>query len=261
MSRALSLGLALLLAAAPCVALAAPAVSLDVDVSALPEDDVTEALETRLVEHQVQTLRDSGLEVVDDAGTRIRVVVSRYGDNDVHYRATVTLLDADGEPAEAERTLDCELCRDSELIAKVGEEIARLSGKVLYAPSSEAETDAKPEQDESGPEPTGSTGEQPKKLETLGYVGIGALVVGAGALGAGVGLALQPDEARLQGTRVERRSTRAPGFAMVGLGSAVLVTGAVLLTIDLVRRKKQRKVALIPTVTPSMITLGMHMRF
>lgn len=254
----------LVLGTAPVVAAAAeaaPAVFVDVDVSALPDDDVTQALAARMVEHQKQTLREGGLEVADDAETKIHIVVSRYGDKGVHYQAIVTLLEADGDEAAVERTLTCELCRDSELIAKVGEEIARLSGRVLYAPRIEEE-EAEPELAEPEPETTDPpVNEQPKRLGTLGYVGIGSLVAGSGTLGTGIVLAVLSDQARIEGTQVESRSTRTPGLAMVGVGSALLLAGAVLVTFDGIRRNKQRKVSLAPTVTPSRVTLGMHMRF
>lgn len=264
MSRALPSCLAwLVLGAVPSVAAAAPPeVSLDVDTSALPEDEVTDALEARMIEHQQRTLRDGGIEVVDDAEMQIRVVVTRYGEGDVHSAATVTLFEVDSDQPAFERRLTCELCRDSELIATVGEEIARLSGRLLYAPRPKAEAESvQSEPSAEGENLQPQTDEAPQKLGTLGYAGIGSLAAGAGTLGAGVALALRPDEARLAGTHIERRSTRTLGLALVGVGSALLVTGAVLVTLDVVRRNKPRKVSLIPTLTPSVVTLGMHMRF
>lgn len=81
------------------------------------------------------------------------------------------------------------------------------------------------------------------------------MVLGATALGASIPLAIRPDEWRPVAEGSERRTTRPAGLALVGVGSAVLVTGAVLLAFDLVRRKRQRTVSLAPTVVPTALTL------
>ena len=69
-----------------------PTVSLEVDVSALPEDEVTEALVAHIVTDSSETLEAGGIHVVDGAGTRLTVTVSHFGEHGVHYRTTVALL-------------------------------------------------------------------------------------------------------------------------------------------------------------------------
>lgn len=267
MSRLLSMLLALAIACAPWPAYAAtPAtVRLEVDVSALPAGDVTERLEAYLVEEQTRTIVDGGLELADDSSNAIRVSISRYGEDDVHYRATIALLQGTSEAAVVERTITCELCRDGELVSRVAEEVARLSGRVLYGPEEQSDADHPQAQDPPQPEPetsaTEGNDEKTRKVGPLGVAGIASLVVGVGATGGGIPLAVAPDQTRPAASGVERRTTRPAGLALVGVGTALIVTGAVLVTVDALRRKKARQVSFFPAVTPSSVTVSMSMRF
>lgn len=239
-----------------------PTVSLEIDVSALPEDEVTEALVVHIVANGTETLETGGIDVVDDADTRLMVTVIRFGEHDVHYRTTVVLL-GDGDPVE--RTVECKLCRDSELVEQIGKEIARLSGRMLYAAGEPRDADDKPpETIEAQPvdvEPETSDTKPPRRLGLLGKIGIGTLAGGVVSLTVGVPLAMTPDEARITANAVEERTTRPTGLALVGVGSMLLVTGVAFLVIDAVRMKKARTVSLNPSVSPSRRVFSMGVRF
>jgi hypothetical protein len=87
------------------------------------------------------------------------------------------------------------------------------------------------------------------KLGALGKAGIATLAVGAVGVGVGLGLGLREDtwgsDASDAG-QVGYTSTKAPGWAVLGVGGALLVTGTVLLVCDLRRSKRSRRTAIAP---------------
>ncbi len=262
----------LALASAPVYAQAAPAVTVDVDVSALPQSDVTDDLVRHIIEHQTQVLADGGLEVQDDAPLTILVTVSRYGEGDVNYRASIAVFKVGNDTPTAERTLTCDLCRDGELVVRIGEEVARMSGLILYAPEEQPDDDggntsADPDDGADGGEPHGhgndgssSTPPAPA-IGPMGYMGIGTLVTGAGSLAAGIALSVIPDQTRPAGELVERRSTRTAGLVFASVGSVLVASGIALLTVDVVRRKRQRRVTFVPSIAPTRAMVTMGVRF
>lgn len=263
MTRILSTMLALAIAWAPLPALATtpPKVQLEIDVSELPAGDVTNALQAYLVEEETRTLADGGVEVAADAPMTIRVSVSRYGDGDVNYKARIVLTPSDSATPDVERVITCDLCRDGDLVMKVSEEVARLSGRVLYAPGDPVEREPEQTSGQQGDPEAATATQKPKKIGPLGAIGIASAVVGLGATGAGIPLAMTPDQTRPAASGVERRTTRPAGLALVGVGTALVITGAVLVAVDVVRRKKARRVSILPGLGPSSVTVSLSMRF
>ncbi|MBL4683326.1 MAG: hypothetical protein JKY37_01960 [Nannocystaceae bacterium] len=240
---------------------AGPATSLEVDASALPDGEVTQDLVTRLLDEQTQTLQESGIEVVEQTeqpGHTIRVRVRRYGERGVHYEATVALLGDPEGTLKAERTLKCELCRDAELVARVREEVTRLSGRILYDTHDEAEADGP--QEPRTPRPPQPVDKDVGPIGILGGIGIGALVLGVGGLSAGIPLALKPDEVRGSAGNRELKNSKPAGRALLGVGSVLLVTGAIMLAVDVSKRKK-RRTALLPSLTPHQVAFVFSTRF
>jgi len=264
---------ALALVSAPAYArAAAPAVTVDVDASALPKGDVTDDLVRHIIEHQAQILADGGLEVQDDAPLTIRVTVSRYGEGNVNYRASIAVFKAGNDTPTAERTLTCDLCRDGELVVRIGEEVARMSGLILYAPEEQPDDEGAntpPEADDGGegeePQENGDEASTstppPPAIGPMGYVGIGTLVTGAGSLAAGIAFSVIPDQTRPAGELVERRSTRTAGVVFASVGSVLVASGIALLTVDVVRRKRQRRVTFVPSIAPTRAMVTMGVRF
>lgn len=246
-----------------------PSLELEIDVSALPRDDETEGLRFLLVEAQTRILRDGGIAVVEDgsASARLRVVVSRYGEGDLNYRFTVMLLE--GEAMAVERTLTCDLCRDTELITKVSEEVARVSGRFAY----EREEAARVEGSASEGEPTGAEegnpAEKVRRVGGAGWAGIGLAAAGIGlGIGGAVELArpstwdLRPDDNRYE---VSVRP-RALGAALLGVGGSLLVTGVVLLAVDQTvllerRMRRVRRMALVPSFSSTGVGVSWSGRF
>lgn len=275
MTRMLLLTLAGLV---PRLALAAePTVSLDVDVSALPDNEVTADLRDWLVEHQTGVLRDRGIRTTDDTPTQLRLIVSRYGDGDIHYRATIVLFDQTTGAIELERTIRCELCRDTDLNTKVGDELARLSDRLWPSGSDdlatepltnppkddavEADADGAELEPDPPDEPDALVPARSRRIGWQGAIGITTLGIGASTATAGITLASRSERTRLDDGRVVRRNTRPAGLALVGVGSALLVTGAVLVSRDVIRRRRHHEFSFTPTVAPATLTIQMNMRF
>lgn len=269
----LALSLALARAAVPAQA-AEPTVSVEIDVSALPKDDATARLEVSLVERQTQILEDGGFEIVDGAKARIRVTVSRYGDLGIHYRFTVALFDGASATPRAERTLSCELCRESELVTKVGEEVARMSGRLLHEPEQPPEQtpEPQPEQpegsaDEGATQPPEADPVDPpgKRIGVAGYSGIAALPIGVGLVVGGViALTKEPTVELLpQDKQVERVTThRRLGAGLTAAGAVVLVSGVVLLVVDqtvLRKRRSKRSAFVLPHPSPAPAGFGVSL--
>jgi hypothetical protein len=152
---------------------------------------------------------------------RVRLVVERDG--------------VAGEPQE----LACE-CTQDELLAKVRE------GVDAQAEELGAEAVGNPEPvTTSAATDDGSTDppDEPERvpLGGLGKGGIASLVIGVAALGAGIGLAVVGKREREGDSErdVETTNFGPPGYALIGVGAAAVITGAVLLAVDRKRAKRQ----------------------
>lgn len=236
-----------------------PEASLEVDLSALPSGKVTVALKARLVKHQLEMLGNGGIRIVGKADRTIRVSVKRYGDDGENYEATILML-ASGA-VEHERTFACELCSDTELVTKVGKEVTRLSGRILsVAPQTPAATgNGEPKADEpKADEPPSAEGSS--AIGALGGVGIGVAVLGVAGVAAGVPLSRKSDAVRGAEGDADVRRLRPSGLALVGVGGGLMVVGAALIVLDVVRRKKTRT-AFLPTVTPNGVAFTLRGRF
>lgn len=248
-----------------------PTLVLEVDVSALPRDDETEGLRFLLVERQTRILQEGGIAVVesDSEEARIRVTVSRYGEGDLNYRFTVMLLE--GEAVEVERTLTCDLCRDTELVTKVSEEVARVSGRFLH--EREAAAGAEPGIREGGPAES-QPGEfelapRVRRVGGAGWAGIGLAAAGVGfGVGGAVELAKPATRELSEGDYLTRTVTepRLLGSTLLGVGIGLIVGGAVLTAIDQTtllerRRRRARQLSLTPSFSATGVCLSLSGRF
>lgn len=271
MNAVFSMGIAWAIASATAPARTEePSIAVEVDVSALPDEDFTRWLEENLLERQKTVLHDGGIEVAEgaDADATIRVTVSRYGELGVHYRFTVTLTEAGATTPKAEHTLPCELCKDSVLVTKVGDEVARMSGRFMY----EREEAARVEARDAGAEAEGTEPSESKKARRVGgagWAGIGLAAVGVGfAAGGAVELAKPATrELSVESYRYETFArSRQLGAALVGVGAGLLVTGAVLIVVDQTvllerRRRRARPLSFVPSFSATTMGLSWSGRF
>lgn len=151
---------------------------------------------------------------------------------------------------------DCQLCTEDELIEKV-EALAVQVAPKMVVPQAEADPGPGPgpgpgpdekDPDEKDPDEIGGSDpivdENPNALGTKGKAGIGLLVVGGlGVLTGVVLVVLPPLEEFPTGheNAAYIKSTRPPGWGVLGGGVAAAVVGAVLLGLD--RKQAKRRAA------------------
>ncbi len=75
------------------------------------------------------------------------------------------------------------------------------------------------------------------------------LAVGIAGAAVGVVLVILPPKVDVDAPLYET-TTRPPGFAVLGVGAAALVTGVVMLVVDRRRARRSRATALLPAMGP-----------
>jgi len=231
-------------------------VVVDVDASLDRAQQVRERItsdaETVLREHDVATTIDPKAPrtlTIDVGGERyayeIELVVERSGKADAPVR------------------LRCE-CNYDELFAKVSEGVRDSVPALQRASESAAPPSTPPSTNDGEPEqpPVMDDREGPAPLGGLGKAGIATMVVGVAGLGAGIALAVVGEREResVDSSReVEATNFAPPGYALIGVGAAALVTGVVLLAVD--RRRAKRNAALVPIAGPRFVGWSFTGRF
>lgn len=223
-------------------------VALELDVSRLPEDELTEDLSSHAIAHQKDVLVRAGVRVSDDAKDVVRLEISRFGDSGVHYRGRLSIV---GD-AESSREFDCQACTDTEFLQMIEVETALLARRlgedeaveVVEEPEAEptADKEAGPQDEPEAPRVPEAQG---RRVGGLGWAGVGVGLVGAGlAVGGAI---LLPRDLVTRGLpgMVDARSPRTLGIGLLAGGGVALVAGLSMLAVDLVRRRPS-KVALVP---------------
>lgn len=259
--------LLLLAVSLPTRALAAPADEpAPVDESAvtvatvrleLTTDDGDPAFAARLEERVVDLLAVRGRSVAEDADFLVAVTVSLDAEDPGIYR---TRVDGSGTAVEpfVSVTEPCQRCGAEQIVAQLGRQ---LDGALLHLERSAAAV-----ADEAGPRPE-RVGEDPpppppapsKRLGAMGIAGIAVLGTGFAATATGAGL-----WARGSLPHPDRPDwllrTRPPGIAMVAAGAAGMVTGGVLIAVDL-RRHRVPQHAVAPLLAPGVAGVNVSGRF
>lgn len=215
------------------------AVALRVDGKALLEHEGEAAVEhtTAFVRDDVLAALDrlSGTAVVDDPrAPAIVVTLAWVRHEDSVYGVTVEARRPGEAPALVER-FECE-CIGSELATAVAQRLPAALDQLAPATAASATTGPSAPQGE----PTHDEGSR-RPLGPLGKAGIGALAVGTAATIAGGIVLAQGRRYDEQDPELEvwqGRDFRPPGVAVMVVGGAVAVTGAVLLVVDRVRARK-----------------------
>lgn len=186
----------------------------------------------------------------NDPVIRIRVALQE-GTSDVFLiRAEVAIR---GEQLEGSaRDVTCSLCTESEVVERARGEIVRLVPYVrsqFKAPEKPPPVvEVKPAQ----PKP------EPRGLATMGKAGVGLLAGGVVVTATGLGLSLaenptDPNDA------TRSINIHPAGYAILAVGGAAIIAGAVLLGLD--RRNAKRSVAIAPTGGPSSAGIVLIGRF
>ena len=103
------------------------------------------------------------------------------------------------------------------------------------------------------------TRDQGRKIGPLGWAGVAGIAVGVSGVVAG-GVLIGLDTRRLDDDPTKLRHFRPPGYAVLGAGAGVLVTGVVLVAVDVVRHKRKRT-AFSPVLAPDFAGASARFRF
>ena len=230
-----------------------PIARVSVDASAMGES--AEVVAQQVDEGARAILESNGLVASDAAeAPEIVLTVAPLGGDKPGYRCDYEVRQ-DGEVVPGTASFsDCRLCTESELVetaqAAVESQLERLrelGTPKIPEPAGDAEGGdddlGGDEGDDGGADVETDELPRPGGLTTLGKAGIGVGVVGIAALVPGIILAVLPDKPVVN---AELRSTTVPGAVLAAGGGAALITGAVLLGIDLGRRKNRSQAALRP---------------
>lgn len=180
----------------------------------------------------------------------MRIRVELRGEQGDTY-AILTDVAVNGQSlAGSAREIVCSLCTEGEAVERARSELLRLVPfvRARFRPAASKPTEPPPV---IVPPPD-------KSLGTLGKAGIGLLAGGALAFGTGLGLTLanpppDPDDP------LRQINLRPAGFAVLGVGAAAVVSGAVLLILD--RRKVRRVAQVAPMIGPGTAGLLLVGRF
>jgi hypothetical protein len=249
-------------AAAPASAQPAPAEAEEVGASdgASGNDDVAVIARAGL-EIDTTAAGPSGpvmLSRLEEVGNlelrRAEILPRRAGDDPViHVRIEVRGKEGDtyaifseitvrGQLVEGSaREVVCSLCTEGEAVDRARSELLRLVPFVR----ARFRAAARPADDTPPPVVTPVDDGKNKPLGARGKAGIGLLAGGAVLLGTGIVLSVReprpdPDDP------LRETNTRPVGYAVLGVGAAAIVTGAVLLVVD--RRKARRVAHLAPMI-------------
>jgi hypothetical protein len=183
------------------------------------------------------------------------------------YRVSVVAM-RDGKPVRPmSEPVEC-VCNSEKLLAlvddRIDEAVAELRAAKLADVTMPPEPEPTPPDPVIRPESEVIDDEEVdghrRPLGALGYAGIAVGVLGVGALGAGIPLALRPDEMRGARPERERYSTHPPGIAMAVGGGVALATGVTLIIVDRVRHRR-RSLAVLPTFGPGRVGLSITRSF
>ncbi len=247
--RRTSFGVAVAVALAPVSALAKDPeskplrASLEVEAEAVEdgeglEERVDTALGARLRKAEVlprKTLQD-GL---------IHVEVKPLPKGGYHY--DVYAEQADQTLEETVTRADCEGCDEAALLEAVGQAVDNCLPALAAAQADETTEEPRAPVVESTPIDDGPTRDR-ARVGGLGKAGIGLMVAGAATAVVGVIFVVQGRsfDTRPGELEQEGRDFRPPGFALVGVGAAALITGGILFGVDRKKRRTSTQVSWIP---------------
>lgn len=225
-----------------------PTVRLTVDTTTM--GDEAETTREWVLRDGAVKLAAAGLDVSEDAAELdVRVIVVP---KDLGYTVALEIWE-DGAmaPILKREPQACETCTRTELVKLIERELSWAGGWLSRRDTDDEADEGPPEEPQGAAQETQSVGsraestapasdEPGRKLHALGWAGVGVGVVGLGTLTGGLVVSLRPYEAKGEpgDYRVPRlEHPQRLGWALVGIGAAAAVGGAVMLAFDL---KKNR---------------------
>jgi hypothetical protein len=210
---------------------------------------VRDEAESAILAHDIAT-------EVDPASPRKLTIA--VGGEKFAYRVTL-VVEREGVAGESQE-IQCE-CTQDELLAKVREGVDAQADALGAGPREDPTPGTTSSASDTGPTDPPDD-EERAPLGGLGKGGIASLVIGVAALGAGIGLAVVGKREREGDSEraLETTDYGPPGYALIGVGAAAVITGAVLLAVDR-KRAKQRNVGLLPSFGRGVVGVAVGGRF
>lgn len=238
--------LAVVLALGPASADVPVRADLVVDTSEIGSEGPV--LHDRVLEVGAKVFRDGGvLPATSKEDPEVLVEIRKRSSEDPGFDFEIE-IEADGRVSDRSTwTVECSLCTEAELVDRVGVELDKVASTLVTLAQREAASQASEEPTseptpvvEPEPEPEPQPGPSDSTaMHPLTKAGIGTLVGGVVLAGVGVGLALAPPRP-LPDNPLRERYTQPPGYALLAVGGAALVTGTVLVILGAKRRKAER---------------------
>lgn len=246
--------------------------TMEKSVASLSRNEVAQAVRRDLAKHL--TVVDKGAEVV----VYVTLIWKDYETS--HYGVRMEIRR--GSSSQLVVVDECKLCDEEQLAAKVAGRVEDLLPYLVVeteGPEPVGKAEVEPEPVGVEPEPEVSEprvepepvndGPGYRRVGVAGYVGIGALALGAGVTLGGVILLLQDPTIRIppNDTLVEEETQpRTLGTVLTAAGAGLLVSGVVLVVVDqtvLRKRRSQRKAAamLHPSLSPAGFSISVSGRF
>lgn len=242
-------------------------VGLEIEASTL--ETFEEPLQRRLEYEIAKICTAEDIELVDEENPRdgtLRVTVEFREGSKIDFNYTVessTTSSAGSDATPHDGT--CERCMREgvveKIVAVVPAELAELRESV--AAEVAAVRPEAPASESRSPPARSDTGMAPKAetRQRLGAQGItGAALIGLGAAGlvTGAVLSARADQRTVRENdpqRFDETGTKPIGYAALGVGGAMVITGIVLLTLD--RRRHRKSVTWTPTVGHKLVALSL----
>lgn len=246
------------------------AVALDVDTAALGE--FGDVLHTRLDYELGRLLEQRKTRSEPKAVRRLRIAVQPSNKRNSGYLYVVeSTRAADAGPNATRRESGkCEPCTDelalTEIMKLVPAHLDRLDEDAAVVPANAEPVPAPVTGPTDGPTGSvdgdpGRTGKKPG-LDPLTKAGLGLVGAGVGiAIGGAVLVAMEPKTELAPGdpSRSRARNLRDPGIAVLAVGGAVVVTGAVLAIIG--AKRSPRRTAAVPMGSRTSFGVALTGRF
>lgn len=209
-----------------------------VDTSAVGE--AGPAIRRRVQERADVVLRRAGVMPGRGAGDpTITVIIREVGKPDPGWEYAITVA-AEGQTPPPSETIGCPLCTETELIDKIEGQLTALAARI-EAPQDPPPPRVDPTPTREGDDPVTPVDDpqpQGRGLGKMGKAGVALLVTGAAGAIAGAVLAALPPRPQ-DGDPTHEVFTQPPGYALLGAGGGLLITGAILLAVDRARHRKQ----------------------
>jgi hypothetical protein len=212
----------------------APAAEPVVDTSEL--GDLGMLVTPQVIDATSPVLSEAGLDPA-----RASILITYLDPENFEYAIRVT-LDPTRDVKQAPVLATCRGCMTDQLVEAAVEAVKKAIERAVPSESSDREpvAEAEPETtppETMDPEPSPATS-RARPLGPLGWSGVAALSVGVAGAATG-GAFLGVGETRPTDDMSQIRNFRPSGYALVGVGAALVITGVALLVVDRTRAKRQ----------------------